>query len=616
MGVNWLTFGGGEAQPARGGDRAARPRSTAVLRGLAFGSVMLASSAINNLFVTYHLDFFLSLAHLSPFWFYFGHSVFMVWNSVNDLIFGWLSDTLLSKGLRRSRLPAIRYGGGLWALAFFLVWFPWGGPEASPLLTGLNWMANLCLYDSMLTLVEVNHSALLAELTTDSRERAYLNSCSSVCAALGSLSSLAGHMFWFKRGGDMGPFRAFAAAVALGSFGCFQFAAFYLRSINAGKAHDGGKYRFHVETERQALAIDEAARPGKGRSAQRSGRSGMGASVDGGAVGGGWRDGDPRAGSPPSSEKRRFLDFIWALGRQTNFVVFAGVAAVQTFDCALGKNFFVFFLDCLVGDALSPQAHGAVLTASFLLPWLAAAALSSVLERTNATLASLLGAVWLARLALLATCALLLLAASLSAAGPALLWRSGGARRWAAAAVLLNRVMSESVCRLVPLVESDLIDEHRYLTHRATAADQEPAGKGHAPGDGSASSMAASLVGTAHFVSKPSVSLGPMAGYLLLSRAVPQMKLFAQGPAGETTEDAAAPPTTPDGMNGMAFAAGMESGGAVTAAQRQAVAWVVVAVPLACVIAQLALWQRFNLRGKYLASVKRFLLAMQDESSV
>ena len=35
--------------------------SAATLRGAAFGSVMLASSALNNLFLTYHLDFFLTV---------------------------------------------------------------------------------------------------------------------------------------------------------------------------------------------------------------------------------------------------------------------------------------------------------------------------------------------------------------------------------------------------------------------------------------------------------------------------------------------------------------------------------------------------------------------------
>ena len=37
----------------------------------------------------------------------------------------------------------------------------------------------------MLTLVEVNHSALLAELAVDSRERARLNSWTAAFAAIG-----------------------------------------------------------------------------------------------------------------------------------------------------------------------------------------------------------------------------------------------------------------------------------------------------------------------------------------------------------------------------------------------------------------------------------------------
>jgi len=621
LSLKWLSYKCEDVNSTHERNRGFGIKSPSVLRGFAFGSVMLASSAMNNLFVTYHLDFFLTVVHLSPFWFYLGHSVFMVWNAVNDLIFGWLSDTLFPKSLRRSRLPTIRYCGGIWALIFFFVWFPWGGPHASPMLAGLNWMANLCLYDSMLTLVEVNHSALLAEVTTDSRERAQLNSFSSLCAALGSLTSLAGHLFWFQRGGDMAPFRRFAAFVAIASFGCFQFAAFYLRSINVGKAHDGGKYRSGVEDQRDSVILDDATvTKYMFRSTQRpSARSGsMTSSTDILAMPS--QGGDDPHNSSPVNEKRRFLDFIWALSQQTNFVIFAGVAAIQTFDCALGKNFFVLFLDCLVGNALSPQAHGVVLTASFLLPWLAAAALSRVLERTNVTLAGLLRSVWLARLTFLTFCIMLLAMASYNGGGSAILWRSDSARRVAAVVVLLNRVMSETVCRLVPLVESDLIDEHRYLSHPANAANQGK--KRDSPSllsDSSASSRAASLVGTAHFLSKPSVSLGPMVGYSLLSRAAPHLRLFAQNAkaSGDDLSAAISPTRGSAVIGGMDGAFdGMGSGSAMTVAQQQAVEWVVLVVPFTCVIIQLALWQQFHLRGKYLASVKRFLLAIHDEASV
>jgi len=39
---------------------------------------MFASSCINNLFVTYYLEFFVSVVKVSPTWFYAGQLVFMV----------------------------------------------------------------------------------------------------------------------------------------------------------------------------------------------------------------------------------------------------------------------------------------------------------------------------------------------------------------------------------------------------------------------------------------------------------------------------------------------------------------------------------------------------------
>ena len=57
-------------------------------------------------------------------------------------------------------------------------------------------------------------------------------------------------------------------------------------------------------------------------------------------------------------------------------------------------------------------------------------------------------------------------------------WARRLPRRLVALVVLLNRVASECVCRLVPLVESDLIDEHRYL-HQITAMGSGGGSGGH-----------------------------------------------------------------------------------------------------------------------------------------
>mgnify|MGYP004358716467 CR=1 FL=1 len=95
----------------------------------------------------------------------------MVWNAVNDVLFGWLSDRLYLGGgggdsgadcaacdqtgahqqanapsragglaLAR-RIPSIKYGGPLWALSFVLTWVPWSGGGGGTALAGLHFGA-------------------------------------------------------------------------------------------------------------------------------------------------------------------------------------------------------------------------------------------------------------------------------------------------------------------------------------------------------------------------------------------------------------------------------------------------------------------------------------------
>lgn len=91
------------------------------------------------------------------------------WNAVNDVVFGWLSDHCCT---RRTRRPdSIRWGGWVWVSAFVLMWLPippspapgvdWSIEELS---ASLYFLLVLCVYDGGLTFVEVNHSALLAEV--------------------------------------------------------------------------------------------------------------------------------------------------------------------------------------------------------------------------------------------------------------------------------------------------------------------------------------------------------------------------------------------------------------------------------------------------------------------
>ena len=96
---------------------------------IGYSGVALASSALNCIFVTYYVEFFMRVSRLSSRAFFLSQLFYMLWNMCNDPLFGWLSDSVSSSGSRR--ISAILLGGPLWALSFALIWFPWGPPDSA-----------------------------------------------------------------------------------------------------------------------------------------------------------------------------------------------------------------------------------------------------------------------------------------------------------------------------------------------------------------------------------------------------------------------------------------------------------------------------------------------------
>ena len=196
-------------------------------------AVMLGSAALNSLFVSYYLDFYVNVVGVSTWSFFVVQILFMLWNAMNDPLFGWIGDHFTGEAGTFDRAEIVRYGGVVWCLAFCVVWWApsahgssvgedsgthWNGVGLSLYFLGV-----LCLYDSALTIVEVNHTALLGELTTDVATRARYNACAACLAACGSLSSLWSHMVWDRSA--MLNFRIYSLVVAAIAFGAFQFAA-------------------------------------------------------------------------------------------------------------------------------------------------------------------------------------------------------------------------------------------------------------------------------------------------------------------------------------------------------------------------------------------------------
>uniref|UniRef100_A0A673I656 Major facilitator superfamily domain containing 13A n=1 Tax=Sinocyclocheilus rhinocerous TaxID=307959 RepID=A0A673I656_9TELE len=62
--------------------------STAVL----YGSLALFISILHNVFLLYYVETFVSVYKIDKMSFWLGETVFLIWNSLNDPLFGWLSD--------------------------------------------------------------------------------------------------------------------------------------------------------------------------------------------------------------------------------------------------------------------------------------------------------------------------------------------------------------------------------------------------------------------------------------------------------------------------------------------------------------------------------------------
>jgi Na+/melibiose symporter-like transporter len=632
------------------------------MSAMAFGLTMLGSACMNNLFVTYYLELFCYVISLEGGWFYFGQTVFMVWNSVNDPIFGWLSDLgmgLTGESGRRgrgrlgskprglpvqqsARLRAIRWGGMLWAVAFLSVWWP---PQdaASPVLKGLHFAFCLCFYDSLLTYVEVNHSALLAELTTNEAERATCNMYSACCAALGSLASFFGHIYWDRE--DLTQFRGFCIVVAFISWLSFEATGRLISVPAAGEEGRSGDVEPLQRVVVPSPDADDGTKMGAGLAGSRDGverprRAPLRSSG---------------AGTPRERFRgavKAYLRFLREALRSSNFVVYLGFTFLQCFDCTFEKNFFPIFLDSFAAGRLTQATLATIVSSSFVLPWIGTIFVTPFVQRFG--LYRVMRSIFNFRIALAAFSLLSvwymngtgartlqkdeewvseekdlgedLTRAARSSFGflwwtPFGVYEDGtpcfGLPELTCVLLLLNRIVSEAVCRLSPLVLTDIVDEDRYRNRRGDRV------------------VTATLVGSANSFGKVSQSLAPMIGYALLPATVlsldgkgtleKALPFDAVGTALHSDVSAFNVEAEPVGLGEARARYGADTprfggdpapldgaerlggGGGLEEATRQYTRVILFAVMLLIVLVQRLLWSRYTLTGAYKRKVKAYV---------
>ena len=143
--------------------------------------------------------------------------MFLIWNSINDPLFGYLFDRhlllgkqLSKKSIVRSKIEKVRIFGPCLALAFYMFWSPVFTPELNfvigkffkPQYRFLYWESflknkkALCLYDGFLTVVDLSLSSIMSDYTTSNTKRARLSKARSVGNILASFIVFLSYCVW------------------------------------------------------------------------------------------------------------------------------------------------------------------------------------------------------------------------------------------------------------------------------------------------------------------------------------------------------------------------------------------------------------------------------------
>nr|XP_008268639.1 transmembrane protein 180 isoform X1 [Oryctolagus cuniculus]XP_051679500.1 transmembrane protein 180 isoform X1 [Oryctolagus cuniculus]XP_051679501.1 transmembrane protein 180 isoform X1 [Oryctolagus cuniculus]XP_051679502.1 transmembrane protein 180 isoform X1 [Oryctolagus cuniculus] len=521
------------------------PQPQAWLLGLptavVYGSLALFTSILHNVFLLYYVDTFVSVYKINKVAFWVGETVFLLWNSLNDPLFGWLSDRkflssqpgsgtgLSSRAVVLARVRALGWHGPLLALSFLAFWVHWAP-------AGLQFLLCLCLYDGFLTLVDLHHHALLADLALSAHDRTHLNFYCSLFSAAGSLSVFASYPFWNKE--DFSSFRAFCVALAAGSALGFLGATRLLRR--------------RVEAARREPGCSALA-------------------VDGGQCEEELLVGAEEAGSITLGQ------YLRQLARHQNFLWFVGMDLVQVFHCHFNSNFFPLFLEHLLSDQISLSTGSFLLGISYVAPHLNNLYFLPLCRRWGVY--AVVRGLFLLKLGL----SLLMLAVGPDHPGLLCFFIA----RYAPAPpgsctppcpfippalpTGSNRVFTEGTCKLLTLVVTDLVDEDLVLNHRKQAAS-------------------ALLFGMVALVTKPGQTFAPLLGTWLLCFYTGH-DLFQQ------------PPMTPVG-SAHPWPEPPAPAPAQAPTLRQGCFYLLVLVPITCALLQLFTWSQFTLHGRRLHMVK------------
>ncbi|CAM4419414.1 unnamed protein product [Leuciscus chuanchicus] len=279
---------------------------------LAYSMTTLGSAMMNSMFSFYYVKLFLNRYKISETAFHQSQVVYMIWNALNDPVFGYLQDNSGLQCCSRRRL-SILYGAPLYALSFLLAWFPWRTYEEHDWLSGVHLTVTLCAFDGLLTFVLLAQCALFAEISGHHQNRLRLIKYSQVASLLGSSSVLFSGLV-SENMENFAVFQGFSVFVAVLACACMLYTGFHSES------------RFDYKTPEE-------------------------------------KD------SSPSLSVSSVLSMTWQILTNRDFQLFVIMNFFQVFLLAFYSNFTLIFAEHLIPqDVLPPIAKSVMYGAGFICP--------------------------------------------------------------------------------------------------------------------------------------------------------------------------------------------------------------------------------------------------------
>ncbi len=184
----------------------------------------LPNTLLSGIFGLTYVNFFWDDLGLIQLFFSLGQIIYAIINSLNDFYLGRLSDNTNIKRWGSRRLIYIKWGGILWVIVFFMMWFPW--TFTNQIMIFIHFVISICAFDMLLTLVWLVWLALMPELTENLQERNKMALFNQVFFAIGAFPVLLAFLIY-----DAGLiyFQIFAGICAIISGVCYFIVGTKLR---------------------------------------------------------------------------------------------------------------------------------------------------------------------------------------------------------------------------------------------------------------------------------------------------------------------------------------------------------------------------------------------------